>query len=264
MIRTGGLPVARILEIASALADALAAAHEQGIVHRDLKPANVMVTKDDRVKVLDFGLAKVCESRQGAQAGSELSTDMRTGDGVVIGTVAYMSPEQARGEELDARSDLFSLGVVLYEMATGRLPFGGKSPAEIFKGTLADTPPSPTSLNPEVPPKLEEVIFKALEKDRDLRYQHAAELRADLRRLLRDSASGRSPLAGSGPAPEARPSRGGLVAGVVVAALSLVLGGVWIARRGREAGSVPTGPRGWQYSPSRTWARRRTGTSRTG
>jgi non-specific serine/threonine protein kinase len=243
LIRAGRLPVARMLEIASALADALAAAHEKGIVHRDLKPANVMVTKDDSVKVLDFGLAKVFESRQGAQAGSELSTAMRTGDGVVMGTVAYMSPEQARGEELDARSDLFSLGVALYEMATGRLPFEGKSSAEIFKGILADAPPPPTSLNPAIPPKLEEVILKSLEKDRGLRYQHASEVRADLRRLLRDSASDRSPLAGSGSAPEARPSRRGLVTGVAVATLALVLGGLWLARRGTAVARGPTGPK---------------------
>ena len=156
-----------------------------------------------------------------------------------------MSPEQARGEALDARTDLFSLGVVLYEMATGRLPFEGKSTAEIFKGILTDAPASPTSLNPEVPPELERIILKALEKDRELRYQHASEMRADLKRLLRDSASGRAPLAGSGRVAPASPSRRALVvAGVVVAALALALGGVWLARRGNGTAAPPTGASG--------------------
>ena len=150
-----------------------------------------------------------------------------------------MSPEQARGDEVDARSDLFSLGVVLYEMATGRLPFVGKTTAEIFKGILADTPASPTSLNPAVPPELERIILKALEKDRALRYQHAAEMRADLKRLLRDSASGRAAPLGSGRVSLASPSRRGLVVGAVVAVLALALGGVWLARRGSDAASRP-------------------------
>jgi serine/threonine-protein kinase len=151
-----------------------------------------------------------------------------------------MSPEQARGEGLDARSDLFSLGVVLYEMATGRIPFAGNSRAEIFKGILADTPAPPTSLNPEVPPKLEEIILEALEKDRGLRCQHAAEMRADLRRLLRDTASGRASSAGTGRVRPALPSRRGLVVAALAAVLVLALGGVWLARRGRDAATAPT------------------------
>ena len=236
------LPVERVLELGSQLADALEAAHAAAILHRDLKPANVFVTERGEAKLLDFGLAKVLGR---VAEGSEVETAAHlTQAGSTLGTVAYMSPEQARGEALDARTDLFSLGVVLYEMATGRLPFEGKSSAEIFKSVLADTPPSPTSLNPEVPTRLEEVILKALEKDRGLRYQHASELRADLRRLLRDTASGDTPLARSGPAPRALPARLGLVASVAVAALALVLGGVWLARRGRDAAPTrPTDPK---------------------
>jgi TolB-like protein/Flp pilus assembly protein TadD len=250
LVSNGPLPVERVLEIGSQLADALEAAHDAGMVHRDIKPANIFVTERGEAKLLDFGLAKLGASEE--PVGSEAPTEQEdhlTSPGSTLGTVAYMSPEQARGEPLDARSDLFSLGVVLYEMATGRLPYDGHSSAELFKSILVDDPPSPRSLNPDLPGALEEVVLKALEKDRDLRYQHASDMRADLRRLRRDTGSARisgAEIAGVDPSaitPARAVGRGrrGLWIGAAVTAVVLVVivGGVWLAHRGDEgAGST--------------------------
>ena len=236
VIDSGPIPIERVIELGAQLADALEAAHRARIVHRDLKPTNIFVTDRGEAKLLDFGLAKLVEKQAfDPDADTDFKGSDLTNPGQAMGTAAYMSPEQARGQELDFRTDLFSLGVVLYEMATGRPTFPGHTPAIIYNGILSQTPAPPSTINPLASLRFDAIIFRALEKDPALRYQSASDLRSDLKRLLRDSTSNSHITTGaSGVAPLPRPKRRAWFLAAALAAAGLLVLGVVSRRKGSE------------------------------